>query len=226
MSRVIVVSNRSWLLPDTRAAIARVHELTSATTIDNLGRPRRTEIISKKPGNRGRKMREVFTTSGYAILDDGLKLSTPNGLASLQQLSLGLLAGERVLVESLQTDSAVRNFRDTDVLSSPGAIQLEKTLVSRLLANVHASFDSENESTIPRICFSSVPAILGHLRKKRRPIYCEVDNKLYPSEIFVRAGESRETQLLAITDFFEDETTMLEISSDCKAMVVDGLVCA
>jgi hypothetical protein len=226
VSRVIIVSNRSWLLPDTDAPLARVHESTTVTTIDKFGRPRCTQIISKRPGNRGRKMREVFTTSGYAILDDGVKLSTPNGLASLQQLSRGLLAGDKVLVESLRMDSAVGDFRDTDVLSSPGAVQLEKTLVSQLVTNVHASFDSKNESAIPRVCFSSVPAILGHLGKKHQPIYCEVDNKLYPSEIFVRAGENRETELLAITDFFEDETTMLEISGDCKAMIVDGLVCA
>lgn len=195
-------------------------------TIDRLGRPEPTEIVSKKAGKRSRKMREVFTTTGYAMLDDGVKLSTTNGLASLEELSRRLLAGEKLLVESLDGDVAARGLRDADILASPGSLQIDKASLLRMLTEAQAAFHRDNEATIPRVCFSCAPALVSLLRTKVPSLYCDIDNKVYPCEILIRTGDRRDTQLLSITDFFEDETTIVEISKEYKAMVVDGLICS
>jgi sulfatase maturation enzyme AslB (radical SAM superfamily) len=196
-------------------------------TIDGLGRPQRSEIVSRKAGNPGRKMHEVFTTNGYAILDDKVKLSTPDGVFSLERLARNLLAGERVLVESLPRELGVRKHREEEVMHSPGAIQIANAMVARMIENVEATFASKREATIPRLCFSSTSAILGRLRKRSRTsLHCDVDNRIYPCEIFISADGKMETQLLAITDFVEDEVTTLEIPSTCKAIVIDGLICS
>jgi hypothetical protein len=224
--RSFCVSNRSWLLPNARGVLTRVEHTKSTITIDRLGKPQQAEIVSKKPGNRGRKMREVFTTSGYAMLDDGVKLSTANGLVSLGQLSLALLGGEKLLVESLVSETAVRDLIDADIMAGPGSLQIDNASVLRMIANVQSSFDRVNEAAIPRACFSCVPAMMSLLRKKAPSLRCDVDNKIYPSEILVHAEGGSDTQLLSITEFFEDETTMVEVPKDCRAIVIDGLICS
>jgi hypothetical protein len=203
-----------------------VENTKSTITIDRLGKPQQTEIASKKAGSRGRKMREVFTTSGYAMLDDGIKLSTANGLVSLGQLSLALLGGEKLLVESLQGEIAVRDLDEADILATPGSLQIDNASVLRMMAKVQSSLDRVNEATIPRVCFSCVPAMVSLLRKKAPSLWCDVDNKIYPSEILVHAEGGRDTQLLSITEYFEDETTIVEVPKDCRAIVIDGLICS
>jgi hypothetical protein len=193
--------------------------------IDRFGHPMRAEIVAKKASRGARKMREVFTTSGYAIVDDAVKLSTPSGLASLNELSRHLLRGDRILVETLQSPCEVPEIRDADVARSPGSLGIDSASVIDVLARVERKFAVDKQAAIPRVCFPHVPVLLGRLGKRvRSALRCDVDNKSYPCEILVVADGQSETQLLSITEFSEDAATTLEVSHDSKAVVVDILI--
>lgn len=227
MSRTISVSDRSWVLPRASGPICRASAAKTTTTIDALGRPHTSEIVKKKQERGGRKMREVFTTHGYALLDDEVKLSTPGGLVSLAKLWQGLLSGERYFVESFQVKLAAHKLEKQEILSSPGAIEIDVKKVAEIIATLEAAFVSKRETMIPRLCFSCVGSILSRLQKNcQTPLRCEVDNKLYPSEVLVTANGQHDAEVLSVTDVLESSVTSVELAQPFKAIVIDGLICA
>ncbi len=215
------LSNRSYLVNENHFLV-RPTNCNNALGVGPDGLLKSTPIVTNCE-NSGRKMYEMFTSLGYAIVDSKANIVTTAGIVSVAGLKERMLGEDDVIVESFVSGSSLTVSPDKNFIRAPH-MELIPTMIEGDLHKKVQRLNIGNECVIPRSLFAYATAALLPINVPNVIYEFSVDNKVFPCEMIIRPTMDCRRRLLAVTEFIENVPICVLMERNDLFLAADGLL--
>lgn len=216
------LSRRSCVINES-GEICRLTRAESAVGIGRQGADETRPLdVTGNTGNP-RHMYEVFTTTGYSIVDSSSTVMTTSGPRRPSQMMRSLVLGEPVDIEPYAGRARPGEWMATASQPAPHLEHLPKSIIGAVLSR--PSRKPTEELVISRPAFCHVWWLVEHLRRQwGAAVATAVDNRTFPWRLTLSRGEGEFRRVIAMTAFKDHSAFSISTQSDGWYLVCDGLI--
>lgn len=226
MAKTYWISPRSWLV-NVESVAVRGSNVRVVRGIK--GGVSRTAALSDESGvTTRRRMLEIFTDSGYAIVDARARIWTVNGAVRVDELAARVRDRVETYVEMYIDEVKVPELDELRPIVPPHCMYLSESVPLALLRRVLSA--NGLEYRIPRASFAYTYWLMQRLSSQAgSSVVAQVENRTFPSEVIAQRDRSGQGKrgvglVLAITEFEEADAQKVVIEGDGFSPCVDGVL--
>lgn len=226
--RAYWLSSRSWILDEDSFAMRPNHaHLLQGISSGVIGS---TLVVRAQPSQTPRRMVEIFTESGYSIIDHEAKLVTTDGILRVSEIKRRFVEGVDTHLELYMGEVRLRDLESSHMRRPPHGEYLPADLQPYLLAQLLPV--KEQPVRVPRPLFPQLYWLVQYLSQEwNGRISVTVENRTFPCEAVldirsVNTSLGGSARALAITDYQEKSAVQLQIEDRSFYPCCDGLLLA
>lgn len=220
--RQLWISPKSWLL-GPNGVLSRPGSLTHCLGLGREGLEH-SMALSCVSTTKPRQMYELFTNTGYAILDNESTVISLEGPLSTKDIVTEEAWRKKLTIEEYVGKVVIPEWSVNFLEPAPHCDYLPISIAHRVMKEALGRTGQE-PFVVQRPLFPSAHWLLKYIFKAWEcAIEIEVDNKTYPSGINFLPREPKACHVLAASTFIEPNPILLEVEQAGWHLVCDGLI--